>query len=386
MCMPSAARATSAAVGRLLRRHRKNLKLTLVEVSERLGKSGDRIPPSTLARIEQGKLDPGIVRLNKLLSLYRIRPHLVSDLMDLEEVAVEPPIGKDVKSLFNDGLKHWQEGNLPQALAHLFAVRELVPTNLESRILQQKAILAFAVFARDLGRFELAHQLVEDLLRERPEPSILVNILVLGASVWRGLGSMEAALAFQARAELHLDLRDHRQVAWVYHQKGKLLTLAGEPAQAKEALARAVEAYRAAGDSYGESKALLTTVGTLAVARRFPEALGFARDVLAQSLDRGHTQVELIARIEIGRILVATGRTDEGIEMLSEALGKAVLLKEKHGQFLVHYWLWKAYGDAARARLELESARYFVRFTNEVCPEAEELRRIEEEGAGGAGS
>jgi tetratricopeptide (TPR) repeat protein len=378
--MPNAARATSIAVGRLLRQRRKDLQLTLEEVSERLGKRGDRIPVSTLARIEQGKLDPGIVRLNKLLRLYRIRPHLVSDLMDLEELAVEAPVGKDLKTLFNDGLKYWEQGNIAQGLAHLFAVRERVPGDPEARLLRQKATLAFAVFARNLGKFELAHQMVEDLLREPPDPSILVNVLVLGASVWCGLGSVEVALALQARAELHVDPENHRQVAWVFHQKGRLLTAAGELKDAGEALTRAGEEYRAAADPHGESKALLARIDVLVAARRFSEALASAREVLTRAADFGHALLELTARIDIGKILVASGQVEEGLESLSEALAKAMMLKERHGQFLAHYWLWKACkvaGDTDRAGLELESARYFVRFVDGASAEADEVRMFE---------
>ncbi len=303
--------------------------------------------------------------------------------MDLEELAVEPPVGKDIKALFNDGLKCWEQGNTAQGLAHLFAIRELLPGDPEARLLRQRATLEFAVFARGLGKFELAHQMVEDLLREPPDPSILLNVLVLAASVWRGLGSIVAALAFQARAELEVDQKDPRQVAWVFHQKGKLLTVAGEPEQAEEALVRAIEAYRAAQDPFGESKALLAKVGVLVAAHRFPEALTVAHEVLARSESLGHAQLELTARIEIGRNLVASGKAEEGLDALSEALAKAMLLKERHGQFLAHYHLWKTYeavGDVDRAALELESARYFVRFVDEASAEADEVRLFEKGG------
>ncbi len=319
-----------------------------------------------------------------LLRLYRIRPHLVADLVDLEDLAVEPPVGKDLKALFNDGLKYWEQGNHAQGLAHLFAVRELVPGDPEARLLRQKAMLTFAIFARTLGKSELAHQLVDDLLREPPDPSILLNVLVLAASVWRGLGSLVAALAFQARAELEVDPGDPRQVAWVFHEKGKLLTLAHEFDAADEALERALQAYRAANDPYGESKALLARVGALVAAGRFPAAIEVARDVLARSQSLGHAELELTARIEIGRNLVASGNAEEGLDALAEALAKAMLLKDRHGQFLAHYCLFKAYeamGEGDRAALELQSAKYFVRYVDEAAPEADEVRNAIDTGA-----
>lgn len=382
--MGRAALKPSAAVGRLLRHRRKELHLTLVEVADRLERDGERIPVSTLARIERGALDPGIPRLHRLLRLYRIRPHLLADLMDLEGLAVQPPVGKDLETLIEDGRRYWEQGDTAQGLAHLFAVRERVPADPAARLLRQKATLAFAIFARGLGKSELAHQLVDDLLREPPDPSILLHVLVLAASVWRGLGSLAAALAFQARAELEVDPGDPRQVAWVFHEKGKLLSAAGQHVAAGEALERAVEAYRAAADPYGESKALLAKVGALAAAGRFLDALEVARHVLSRSESLGHAQVELAARIEIGRNLVASGSAEEGLDALAAALAKAMMLKDRHGQFLAHYCRFKAYeavGDLDRAALELEFARYFVRFVDEAMPEADEVRSALDTGA-----
>jgi tetratricopeptide (TPR) repeat protein len=373
----------SIAVGRLLRQRRKELQLTLEQVSAQLFHKGHGVPISTLARVERGELDPGLPRLHQLLHLYGIRPHLVSDVMDLEELAVEPPAGKSLQALFDDGVTYWKQGNAPQGLAHLFAVREIVAGDLESRLLRQKAILTFAIFARGLGKFELAHQMVEDLLREPPDRSILLNVLVLASSVWRGMGSLVAARAFLAQAETEVDPHKPEQVAWVSQQKAKLLTLAGETDQAQQAVDRAIEAYRAAKDPFGETKALLTRVDALAAARRYSDAIAAAQEVLARSKRLRQAQLEMSARIEIGRNLVASGQAEEGLDALSEALAKAMLLKERNGQFLAHYFLWKAYlavGDSDRAALELESARYFVRFVDEASAEADEIRLLQKGG------
>ena len=67
----------AVSVGRLLRRKRKDLRLTLREVSERMAERGDRIHVSTLVRVEQGKLDPGVRRLHLLLRLYDV-PRILS--------------------------------------------------------------------------------------------------------------------------------------------------------------------------------------------------------------------------------------------------------------------------------------------------------------------
>ena len=125
--MGSAAIRPLPAVGQLLRKKRQELKLSLQSVSERLSAQGHRIPPSTLGRIEQGRLDPGVRRLYLLLDLYSIPPHLVSDLVEVETLAGTPPIlvpDHDLQALHDQGLEHWKKGNVAEGLAYLFAVRE----------------------------------------------------------------------------------------------------------------------------------------------------------------------------------------------------------------------------------------------------------------------
>jgi transcriptional regulator with XRE-family HTH domain len=98
--MGSAALKPSVAVGRLLRQRRKEMKLTLREVSERMADRGDRIPTSTLVRIEQGKLDPGVRRLHLLLRLYDLPPHLIADLVERVEAVVEERFGVKLEREF----------------------------------------------------------------------------------------------------------------------------------------------------------------------------------------------------------------------------------------------------------------------------------------------
>src|SRR5262249_8414776 len=56
----TAATKVSVSVGQLLRKKRHQFDLSLRDVSLRLAEAGGAIPVSTLARIEQGKLDPGV--------------------------------------------------------------------------------------------------------------------------------------------------------------------------------------------------------------------------------------------------------------------------------------------------------------------------------------
>ncbi len=167
----------SLLLGRLLRKERLRQRLTLKEVSERLEVRGHPVPSSTLTRIEQGKLDPGVRRLFLLLDLLQIPGHLAADLVQLEAQAGEVPTTQDPDELIEAGLAAWRRGEIGFGLACLFALRERVGDDPAMQLQRQRAMLSFAAAARDLGKFRVARQIVDDLLCEPPLPSILINTL-----------------------------------------------------------------------------------------------------------------------------------------------------------------------------------------------------------------
>ncbi len=369
----------SLALAKFLRSKREELGLSLRDVERKSAETGEPIPFSTLARVEQGKHDPGVRRLHKLLDLYRVPPHLVSDLIELEgRAGKEPPRG-DLETLYREGVEHWRRGDIQSGLAYLFSVRQHVSSDPASRLLRQKAMLAFAAAARDLGRHRLAREVVEDLLCEGPDPSLVVHLMVLSSSVWARLGSLHAATAFAAHAVTLLPPNNPELGAWVYHQQSQVYRAEGDLERAETALGRAIDCYRAIGDSYGEARALLAG-GRIAEARGdLAEAVARARRLIKlEGLGRDSLFVTT-ARIELGRLLVRTGAIDEGLAVLREGLGQAVALADHHGEFIAHYHLWKAYvrlEDKDRARFELGAARYFVRFVDDASPEANEIRKL----------
>src|SRR5947199_10351029 len=114
--MPKGVIRASAAVGRLLREKRQSLGLSLREVSERQAEAGELIPPSTLARIEQGKLDPGVRRLHRLLRQFRIAAQAVADLIDLEDLAIAVPTGVGLETLYREVTEGWKRGHMPRGM------------------------------------------------------------------------------------------------------------------------------------------------------------------------------------------------------------------------------------------------------------------------------
>ncbi len=374
---------TSPAVGRFLREKRTQLRLTVRAVSAELAKRGERIPESTLVRIEQGKLDPGVWRLHQLLKLYDVPPHLVADLIELEELAVAAPLEADLETLYREGVECWKRGDIPRGLAYLFAVRERVPADDESRVLRQRATLAFAIYARNLGKLRLARQVLDDLLCEPPDRAIIVNVLVLASTVWGGLRATDAALALVEHAATLAPPGDPRLGAWVMHQKARLLLTLGRVAEAESALVGACASFRAAGDAYGESKARLSMVRVRESRRAVADAIREAEEAIRFAEVHGLARIALLGSIERGRLLAESGSTEEGLGVLQRALGQAIQIADRNAEFAARYCLWKAHvqlGDKDRARFELDAAIYCVRFVDESSKEADEIREIGEEG------
>ena len=384
--MGSAVVSPSAALGRMLRQSRKRRGWTLKRVSAQCQSRGEPIPLSTLAKIEQGKVDPGIRRLHMLLQLYQIPIDLVGDMVELEEQAADPPETEDLEALFRDGVEHWRRGDLANGLAHLMAIRQLVPDDDASRELRQEATLAFCVMARNLGKYGLAKQLVDRLLCEPPAPRFMLQALVVASGLWRGSGSLEVALALIDRAQKHIDPADPLGAAYVYHQQAKLYLQSGQPELAEQRLDEVLAIYRERQDTHNELRALALRAEVLRSRGAVAEALTCAEQVIEIAEEHGRAHLAVTGYVERGRLEIQLGRIDAGLASLREGLSGAVRLDDKSAQFLAHYELWKAYeqiDDPERARFEKQAAMYFVRSVDETSPEVLEVRRlVAEEGEG----
>ncbi len=368
----------SRAVGQLLREKRKELGLTLEQVAARLSERGARIPPSTLAKIEKAGLDPGVRRLHHLLRLYRIPPHLVADLVELEEQAAPGPVEGDLQTLYREGTEAWKRGEIGKALAYVFELERRAAASDEDRLVKQKATLTFAVMARNLGKHRIAKQLVDDLLCAPPASELAVHALVLAASVWQSLGSDDMAFASVRQAATRVPPGDAAQAAFVAHQEARLLFVRRRHDEASSRLSDSLAFYREAGDTYGESRARLLEARILAAAGRSAEAIAAALAAARFAGEHGHARITLHADLERGRLLVDAQRVDDGIHALKEGLGRALLMSDPTAEFLAHHHLWKAYGaqgDDGRAALELQAAAYFADSLDDVSEEAEEVRR-----------
>jgi len=325
--MGSSPVVTSRSLGRLLRRRREALGLSLRGAARGSSGAGEAIPASTLVRIEQGRLDPGTRRLSALLRLYDLDPGYVADVVELESLAVPTPEG-DLRAIVDRGVAFWREGNVPLALASVFAVREHVARDPSQRLLQQKGTLLFAVYARSLGKTRLARKLVEDLLCGPPDPTLLVDTLVLASSLWNRSGSRVVAWALIAKARSLLEPGDLMRRAQVTHQEAKLLVEDGRIEDASAALDTAMRDYAASGDGANEMSARILRIAVLERSAGLDAAIAWARETIAAADGRGLGRQKASARIELGRLLSAAGRGAEAADELRRAAAAASILKD----------------------------------------------------------
>ena len=248
--------------------------------------------------------------------------------------------------------------------------------------MRQKATHTFAVAARDLGKLRLARQLVDELLCEPPDPTLISRVLILASTLWARQGSVEMALALIRRAAVHLRPGEHREQAWVLHQEAKLLVAVGDAEDALPVLDRTARLYRKLGDGHGEVKTLIVRAGAHEARGDLNAAISCARRAirLAQRRDLGLLGVS--GRLELGRLLVASGSSDKGLEELRKVLSEALLLEDRIAEFYAHYHLWKTYellDQREPMKFEFQAAAHFVQFIDEPSPEADEIRRLAQE-------
>ncbi len=369
----------SKAIAQLLREQRQQRGWTLRDVENRSRSLGRPIPFTTLAKVEQGKVDPGLRRLNVLLKLYDLSPRLALDVVDLEEFSTDTPANASLTTLHEDALRAWRAGDLRTGFTLLAALRGRTSDPSTDRGTRQKALLSVAIAVGSLGRYRLSRHILEELLVEPPDKELLVPVLVQTAVCWHWLGSGETALGFLARAQANTGRDDHKQNAWIAHEwAGTLVSMACLD-EGDEMLTRAIGEYEAADDAYGACQALGVRVRLRCERGDFAGALAAARLARRKAELGGFGRLALLRLLDEGNVLSRLGNRDEGLAVLHDGLARAIATQDQVAQFHAHRNLWKAFDlgkDAERANVELGAARYFVQFIDSATPEAKEIRGL----------
>jgi len=338
---------------------------------------GNPIPFSTLGRIEQGQLDPGMRRLQRLLRLYHLPIQAAGDLLDLDDLLDELPSERDPTKLYKEGLAAWQKGDLRKAIAHFVALRQSADEGkLEMR---QRATLAFAVAAGSLGKHHLSLLLLDDLLVQPIDKALLVPVLVQAARAWHGLNGFEAAHAFLARARVHLAKGAHLQRAWIEHEAASIAIDERDFAGSDRAIAIALRAYRAAGDQFNYGRALGTQLRSQFEREKPVGVLRMAKVARFHAKRHGLKRNELQRTIDEGRAYLLQRDPKRAVALLTHALADAIRLGDPAGRFSAHYYLWEAHrmaGNEREASRAFDAAAQDLAYVDQVSKETIRMREI----------
>jgi len=376
--MPSKPLPISPAVAQLLRDRRQSLGLTLRRVEELSAETGDPIPHSTLARIELGRFDPGVRRLGQLLDLYQLPIQAAGDVLDLEALSGAIPIERDPAKLRDRARDAWRHGRIPEALACFLAFRRRVPNDDSHRTMRQEAILEFAVATVSLGRVHLSRHMLDELLMGKPEPQLLVRILIQQSVVWRSLGSPVAALAFVESAAKHARADAPKQQGWIQHQRAQVLIEEREFTAAAKCLALAVQWHRRAKSPHDEALARLAMARIGFEEGKAKAALVAARRAERFAVKHGFKRIRLCALVDQARALSAVGSIDAGKKLLRSVLADSMVADDNALCFHAHFYLWQAErdsGNVGRASVELREAGYYLKYVDRNSPESSMVRK-----------
>ncbi len=369
----------SPAVADFLRARRKRLGWTLRDVDRRASQAGSPIPFTTLGKIESGAVDPGLRRLHALLQLYGLPIQAAGDLLEMESLATGLPEEKSAKQLREIAHKAWQEGKTDLAVATFFAVRRMTSDDPALTKERHESTLSLAVLAGKLGKHHLSRQMLEEVLTESPDASLLVGILIQLALSWNSLGSPESAHAYLDRAERRLTASSHVERGWVLHLRACIEIATNDFGRAEANLQSAIKAFRAARRPYDEAMCL-TTLARLYVEMSDAKSAAFAaRRAIAIASKNGYARIRLLASVEQARAQLTAKTYEPALVILRSVLADAVTSSDNVARFYAHFYLWKAYlgvGAAVQAIHERDNAGYYLQFIDEASQEAKELRGL----------
>ncbi len=363
--MPRVAIRPSMDIAKLLRERRAELNLTLRQAEDRTRTFGNVIPFTTLSKVEQGKVDPGVIRFQQLLEVYDLPQQAALDMIALETIRGPLPKGKDPELLYEAAIRLQKEGDNAQALSHLYALKDIVGRDPKRTELRQKAQLHFAVVLGALGRYHLSKQVIEGLLQERPAGPIVLRCLIQVATCWNQLGVPELALAALGRAEVQATHASAQERAWVAQERGLIELSLGNHDEAQRHLERARKLYKDADDELGAAKASFSLVRVL-LASGHAKAAARAAQQLVQAMGTKATQkLRPEATVLLGLAHLSGRDFGDALTALRTALAEAVSVDSPTARFLAHHYLAIVYGeigDKDRAQHEQSAADQFRKY------------------------
>jgi tetratricopeptide (TPR) repeat protein len=367
--MPRIAIRPSQDLARMLRERRAELKLTLRQAEERTRTFGKVIPFTTLSKVEQGRVDPGVVRFQQLLEIYDLPQQAALDAVAVETMRGPLPKSADPETLYESAVRLRKEGDNAQALAHLYAVKDLLSRDPRRAELRQKAQFQFALVVAGLGRHQLSKHLVEELLAQRPPAPMALRCLIQLGSCWERLGVLELALAALGRAEIHAAAAGPHERACVTQERGLIELSLGNREESQRLLEQARRLFKEAGDEQGAAKTSFSMVRVLLSGGQAKAAIRAAHQLVQGMGTKATQRLRPEAAVLLGLAHLAAREFDNALIALRTALAEAVSMDSTTARFLAHHYLAQAYGetgDKERAQAEQAAADQFRKYIDFV--------------------
>lgn len=338
--------------------------------------TGESLPPSTLARIEQGKLEPGVRRLHLLLRLYDIDAEQVADMVEFETAGVSLPDHGDLRRLLVEASEHWNSGRDSEAIAYWLAAMECEPVDEETHYARQRGALDLAYAMKERSRLGIARRIVDRLLCEELSPRVKWMVYHLSAMLWSRRGSLEMARLMLSCAREFAGPDNHQAYAAILQQQARYDLEEGEFARAEEAMEHVERHAEAAGHQSMIGRVRLFRGYVAMTAGDFELARDCFERALELAEEHGYELQRRSAMNQLGLVLIEFGEYDRALHLLRSAHGQAVEAGDRSGEFDALYRLWKlhlATGDLENARIVRAQARLLTGYVEEKSAEVDEI-------------
>ncbi len=378
--VPRVAIAASTGLAGFLRQRRQELGIGLRDVQTRSTEIGAQIPFSTLAKIEKGTVEPGLVRIGRLFQLYGVPLKVLDDLLDMEAFAKADESIETIERPDLRAKEIFSSGDIKRGLGILFAYRRAHPLGGSDSSLRQKVDITLALLLRSLGKSRLAEFVLDELQLHHPDPELRQFVLGTAANGDVDLGRSEIAHARLAAMPRHPGGVNERSMAGLRSALlGKLAAIASNYAEAIHHYQRAIEHHEQAGNT-GAVLYLQSQIGRL----RFKlgdhaQGLALIEQARAGNLAAGFRRPAEFDDLIKADCYLELNRVDEAATLATEVLKFAKKPADFALQLEAHHALWKvavAKGDALNAGRHLSSALTLVVGIDDPSEKYDELRRI----------
>lgn len=378
--MPRVAIAASPGLAGFLRQRRQELGLGLRDVQSRSAELGQQIPFSTLAKIEKGTVEPGMVRIKQLLELYRVPMAVLDDLLSMEAFAAPDERAEDLERPDIKAREHFKNGQLARGLGVIFAARRQHSLDGPNALLRQKVDITFAILLRSQGKYRLAQFILDELQLSNPHPELKQFVLGTAATGDLESGRLEIAQARLAAMPRHAGgINQQTMEGLRYKHQSLLAELAGNFHEAIRLAEQAIPLHQAAGDE-GVVRMLHAIIGRLDFKLgRHAKGLALLEEVRASALAAKAPRVVAAYDIMRADCLRQLGRYDEVATLAKPILELAKRVKDQALELEAHHALWKvaeAAGDEPGVQRHLAAALELVAQIDDPSAKYQELRKL----------